>query len=300
VAVGREQVGALFRGEAIVMRIESTRRWALIAGLLLVMGQGTTARAGFFVNAFAGSPLGYYLYGNANDWTYVGATSSTNYSNGTSDFLSSGTSSVNLATGELHASASADYGYNPGGLPNDPGDQFGNSSFGDSLTFLGNFTNQTATFHITVDGTWSGDTPASNASDFQFMVLPSGTIDANAGNTLNIFNNPGNVAIVNDIYTLSPTSSDLSFNVNVTLNGLNPTIEFAANLDINPFSSLGQSFSADYSDTATISLSAPPGVVVVSGSGVFPGTVPEPGSLTLALTGLACAGVLARFRRARS
>jgi hypothetical protein len=183
-----------------------------------------------------------------------------------------------------------------GPAPNSASDQFGNSSFGDSLTFLGNFTGQTATFHISVDGSWSGVTPAYNASDFQFMVLPAGTINANAGNTLNIFNNPGNVAIVNDTYALSPTSMDLSFNVSVTLNGYDPTIEFAANLNINPFSSLGQVFSADYSDTATIGLTAPAGVTVMSGSGLFPGTVPEPGSLSLTLAGLASAGLLARSR----
>ncbi len=207
---------------------------------------------------------------------------------------------ADLSTGALHASAAANYGYNPGGLPNDPGDQFGNASFGDSLTFLGNFTGQTATFHITVNGSWTGDTPAFNASDFQFMVLPAGTINANAGNTLNIFNNPGNVAIVNDMYTLSPTSSSLSFDVTVTLNGYDPTIEFAANLNVNPFASLGQSFSADYSDTALISLNAPSGVTVISASGVFPNTVPEPSSLTLAAAGLVSVCLFLRVRSRRA
>lgn len=283
------------------MRIRTSRRWAIVAGLLLVMGPGATAEAGYFVNAFAGSPLGYYLFGDVDNSTAAVASSSTYYTDGVNVFSSSGNSSVDLSTGMLHSSASADYGYNPGGLPNDPGDQFGNSSFGDGLTFLGTFTGQTATFHISVDGTWSGDTPAYNASDFQFMVLPAGTIDANASNTLNIFNNPGNVAIVNDTYTLSPTSPNLSFDVTVTLNGYNPTIEFAANLNINPFSSLGQSFSADYSDTASISLTPPPGVMVESASGVFPGTVPEPGTLSLAVAALISAGLCAGFRsRSRS
>ncbi len=150
--------------------------------------------------------------------------------------------------------------------------QFGNSSFGDSLTFLGNFTGQQATFNISVDGTWSGAT-SFNGSDFQFMVLPAGTIDANADNTLNIFNNPGNVALVNEIMPLTPTTTNpLTFSVSVTLSGLNPTIEFAANLNIVTSTDLGQSFTADYSNTATISLAAPDGVTVVSGSGVFPGT----------------------------
>lgn len=270
------------------MRVGSIRKCAFVVGLLFAMGHCAPARAGYFVNAFAGSPLAYYLFGDVENSTSVDATSSTYYTNGISVFSSSGTSSVDLSTGTLHSAASANYGYNPGGLPNDPSDQFGNSSFGDGLTFLGNFTGQTATFHISVDGTWSGDTPAFNASDFQFMVLPAGTINANSGNTLNIFNNPGNVAIVNDTYPLSPTSPGISFNVNVTLNGYDPTIEFAANLNINPFSSLLQDFSANYSDTASISLQSPPGVTVVSSSGVFPGTVavPEPGSLTLAGFGI--------------
>ena len=283
------------------MRIESNRRWALVVGLLFfAMGHSNTARAGYFVNAFAGSPLAYYLFGDVNNSTGADATSSTYYTKGINVFSSSGTSSVDLATGTLRASASADYGYNPGGLPNIPSDQFGNSSFGDGLTFLGNFTGQTVTFRISVDGTWSGVSPAFNASEFQFMLLPAGTIDANSGNTLNIFNNPGNVAIVNDIHSLSPTSPDLSFGASVALNGLDPTIEFAANLSINPFSSPGQTFGADYTDTASISFQAPPGVSVKSASGVFPGTVPEPGSLSLALTGLVSAGLLARVRRVRA
>ena len=84
--------------------------------------------------------------------------------------------------------------------------QFGNSSFGDALTFLGNFTGQTATFHISVDGDVERHAPGFNGSDFQFMVLPAGTIDANADNTLNIFNNPGNIAIANNTYPPRPTT----------------------------------------------------------------------------------------------
>lgn len=284
------------------MSITSIRGKALIVGLTLAMGPGASARAGYFVNAFAGSPLGYYLFGDVDKSTASVATSATDYSNGISTFSSTGSSSVDLSTGMLHSLASANYGYDPGGLPNSPGDQFGNSSFGDSLTFAGNFTGQTATFHISVDGKWTGDSPSFNASDFQFMLLPAGTIDANASNTLNIFNNPGNVAIVNDKSPLSPSSPNLSLDVNYTLNGLNPTVEFAANLNINPFSSLGQVFSANYSDTAGITLSAPAGVTVYSSSGVFPNTqaLPEPGSLTLALAGLAGVGLFLRSRRARA
>ncbi len=275
----------------------SVRKWSFAAALFLAMSSSVPVRAGYFVNSGAGSPLAYYFFGDVNNSTSAGATSSTYYTNGTDVFSSSGISSTDLATGMLHATAAANFGYNPGGLPYDPGNQFGNASFGDTLTFLGNFTGQTASFHISVDGSWTGDTPSFNASDFQFMVLPAGTIDANSGNTLNIFNNPGNVAIVNDLNSLSPTQTTLSYDVGVTLNGLNPTIEFAANLNINPFASLGQSFSADYTDTAQISLTAPAGATVISASGVFPGTVPEPSSLTLAVAGLLCAGLL--FRRGR-
>lgn len=65
------------------------------------------------------------------------------------------------------------------------------------------------------------------------MVLPAGTINTNAGNSLNIFNNPGNVAITNITDSLAPTSTNpLTYAANVALDGLNPTIEFAANLNI--------------------------------------------------------------------
>lgn len=292
------------------MRTDSTRRWALVVGFVVVLGPGAGARAGFFLNAFAGSPLAFYGPAPGYDGgAAYSLASSTYYTDGTNVFSSSGYSSVDLTTGTLHAAASADFGYIPDAIasilvPN-PGDtplsdQFGNSSFGDALTFLGNFTGQTVTFHISVDGTWTGSSPFFNASDFQFMVLPAGTIDANSDNTLNIFNNPGNVATFNrtDSIDVTPTFS-LSYDVPVTLNGLNPTLEFAANLNINPFATVGDSFSADFSDTAGISFTAPGGVTVISASGVFPGTVPEPGSMALSLVGLAVAGLFARTRSRR-
>jgi hypothetical protein len=285
------------------MHTGSIGRWSLVIGLLLALGTGTTARAGFFVDAFAGSPLADYHFGDVDKSKSVTAESSTFYTDGTNVFSSAGFASVKLSTGSLHSLASANFGYDPSALPGlSSSFQFGNSSFGDSLTFLGNFTGQQATFNIRVDGTWSGDT-AFNGSDFQFMVLPAGTIDANSGNTLNIFNNPGNVAIVNDIDSLTPsTTNPLTFAVNVSLNGLNPTIEFAANLNIVTSTDPGQSFTADYSNTATITLAAPDGVTVESSSGVFPGTVPmgavpEPGSASLALAGLASVGLFAFARR---
>jgi hypothetical protein len=281
----------------------------LVAGLLFAMSSGATARAdsSYFVNAFAGSPLASYLFGDVDNSTAAGAYSSTYYTDGVNVFSSVGSSSVDLSTGSLHSLASANFGYDPSALPGmNSTFQFGNSSFGDSLTFLGNFTGQQATFNISVDGTFSGSA-AFNGSDFQFMTLPAGTIAANAGNTLNIFNNPNNVAIVNDLYSLTPnTNNPLTFSVNVTLNGYDPTIEFAANLNIVTSLTLGQAFTADFSNTATITITAPNGVTVESGSGVFPGTVPasvpEPGSLSLAIAGLASVSLFAvvRSRRARA
>ena len=281
------------------MRIKSSWIWAPIFALLLAMGPATTAQAGsYFVNAFAGSPLADYLFGDVDNSTSAGAVSSTYYTDGVNVFSSYGSSSVDLATATLKSYASANFGYYPDALPGLTSSfQFGNSSFGDSLTFLGSFTGQQATFNISVDGTWSGSTTF-NGSDFQFMVLPQGTINANAGNTLNIFNNPGGVAIVNQIYSLTPDSTNpLTFSVNVTLNGVDPTIEFAANLNIVTSSNLGDSFTADYSDTATISLDTPAGVHFVSGSGVFPNSVPEPGSLAMAVIGVGGVGLLACARR---
>jgi hypothetical protein len=284
------------------MRTELIRRSVLVAGFLFAMGTGGTARADFFVNAFAGSPLASFLFGDVNNSTAAAADSSTYYTDGTNVFSSVGSSSVDLTSGSLHSLASANFGYDPSALPGMTSSfQFGNSSFGDAFTYLGDFTGQQATFHINVDGTFSG-AAAFNGSDFQFMVLPAGTIAANAGNTLNIFNNPGNVAIVNDLYALTPTSPNpLTFDVSVALNGHDPTIEIAANLNVVTSLLLGQAFTADFSNTAAITLTAPDGVTVESASGVFPGTVPvpEPSSLAITLAGTAVAGLMAQSHRAR-
>jgi hypothetical protein len=289
------------------MRSDSFRGSTWIAGIVMAAALGGAgARAGYFANTFAGSPIA--TFGPAGGYGVSDAgslTSETFYTDGVNVFSSEGYSAASLATGSLHSLASANYGYVPDAIASTitpTSFQFGNSSFGDSLTFLGNFTGQQATFQISIDGTWSGSLSGFNGSDFQFLVLPSGTIDANAGNTLNLFNNPdiNNIAIANVTDPLGPsTTSPLTFDVPVTLNGLNPTIDFAANLNIATFANLGDNFSADYSDTATVGIAGPTGVTIISASGVFPGTVPEPTSISLAVAGLTGLGLIARRRAGR-
>src|SRR5262249_44934346 len=103
------------------------------------------ARAGYFVTAFAGAPLASYLFGDVSQSTASAADSSVFFTDGTNVYSAEGFAAVDLSTGELHAKAQLNYGLLPGSsdCPNCASPFiFGNASFGDSLTFLGSFSNQ--------------------------------------------------------------------------------------------------------------------------------------------------------------
>jgi hypothetical protein len=280
----------------------------LLAGVLSVVlltaFGGAGAKAGYFINSLADSPLATYLFGDVNNHTGSNASSTTIFINGVSTLSASATASANLATGALHASAAASYGYS--GACTNCNSPFvaGNANFGDSLTFLGSFSGQTVTFVGTITGTWTTNCAAScvgpGAAYFELLALPAGTINANSGNEFALFSssspNSMNVGPTgNSSSAVLVTFTDV---VTATLNGVNPTIDLAADLDITGDAfNIGNSFDGDFSDTATITYTAPPGVTVLSASGVFPAPVPEPASLTLLGSALAGFGMIRRRKR---
>jgi hypothetical protein len=79
--------------------------------VLLTAFGGVDAKAGYFINSLADSPLATYLFGDVNNHTGSNASSTTIFTNGVSTLSASATASANLATGALHVSAAASYGY---------------------------------------------------------------------------------------------------------------------------------------------------------------------------------------------
>jgi hypothetical protein len=132
------------------------------------------------------------------------------------------------------------------------------------------------------------------------LTLPAGTINANSGNEFALFSssspNSINVGATGNSSSAVPvTFTDV---VTATLNGVDPTIDLAADLDITGDAfNIGNSFAGDFSDTATITYTAPPGVTVLSASGVFPAPVPEPASLALLGGALAGFGLIRRRKQ---
>lgn len=293
----------------------------LFLSLIVVAFSRSEALAGYFVNSFAGSPLATYEFGDVNQSTASGATSETTYINGGgATYSAEGSAAVDLSTGQLHALAQLNYGFTGAGGADCPGCDspfpFGNASFGDTLTFLGSFTGQTVTVTMTVDGTYTTNCLGCvglGSATAQLLILPAGTIDANSGNELGLFPSnptPTESADLNPSAT-SATPEPVSGTITETvmLNGVDPQFDIAADLDIfgaitcsaaNLSSCVGESFDANFLDTADISFNAPADVTVLSASGVFPDTIPapEPASLTILGSGLLGLAVIRRRKRA--
>jgi hypothetical protein len=198
---------------------------------------------------------------------------------------------VRSSTGALHAAISGIYQFTGACLNCDPMFVAGNANFGDSLTFIGSFTNQTVNFNVSTDGTWTGSGPSGT---MQFLVMPAGTIAAYSGNEFALFD-PGSPYYNPSVFdNVGPNATlPLSYTVPVILNGVNPTRDIAFSLDLDGGTSLGNSFNGNFTDTASVSFTPLDGVTVYSSSGTFPGTslapapVPVPATLPLLASGLA-------------
>jgi hypothetical protein len=288
---------AVASGASTLRNLAPAKPLATVLSLLMLGSFGTSeARAAeFFQETFVGTPLGSFLSSTGGPLT-----SQTFFINSDGSLSDTATANESLSTGTLHAVAQANVGIVPlsSSCSNcNPSFVFANASFGDSLKFLGSFNNQAITFNVSVNGTILQNTGTS--STLQFEVLAPGTINANSGNELALFDANAPSAI--NLGNLASSTGNVSFSQAITanLNGVDPVLDIAANLDLVGAASLGQFFNLDFGDTATISLSAP-GITVESASGLFPGTVaavPEPSTWAMMILGFVGLGFLAHRRK---
>jgi hypothetical protein len=252
----------------------------LLLSLVMSVSSGTPeARAdGYFVNSLASSPLQTFIFGDYSSSTAAAAASGTTFTISdvaeTHTYTANGSSAADLSTGALHASVNGSYGYLGACTTCDPMFVAGNANFGDSLTFIGSFTNQIVNFNVSVSGSWSG---TGGSGTLQFLVLPNGTIAANSANEFALFD-PSSPFY--DPINVGPNGTpSLTYTAQALLNGVNPTIDIAYSLDLTGFlatNQLNASFNGDFNDTALISFTPLNDVTVYSASGVFPGTLPSP------------------------
>ena len=197
-----------------------------------------------FINSLADSPLAPFLFGDVNNHTASNASSTTIFTNGVSTLSASATAAADLATRDLHASAAASYGYS--GACSNCNSPFvaGNANFGDSLTFLGSFSGQAVTFQATITGTWTTNCAAS-------CVGPGAATS--------------NCWLCQAVQSIQIPGTNLRASAQAR-----PTLDIAGKAF-----NIGNSFGGDFTDTANIQIIAPPGVTILSASGVFPQPVPR-------------------------
>ena len=275
----------------------------------------SAAHADYFTMAFAGSPLGAALYGfgTTNGSTVLSADAAMIFSNGSATVTANGSATADLSQG-LAATAGGNIGYagpasyNGTTLVDSSGNYYslGNAALGDTLTFLGNFTGQTATITASIGGSWtSTGTQNILSQSFSFLAFTPGTIAANAADEFNLFDGTytGGTALQQDNVNTLASTFPSTVTLAITLNGLDPSIDLAADLDLyvtENYQGVGNSFNANFGDGVTFTINAPPGVIVTSDSGVFPDTAatPLPAALPLFATGLGGLGLLG-WRRKR-
>ena len=265
------------------------------------------------INAAAGS-LNYFSYVYFDSFDPGRQTNNTSLSLSVLENGATDTASANLITGKLGE-------LNAGS--NTTGFAFGQvlAQFGDTITASGSTGGLSLGVNFTENGTSSYSDPSAGFNFLWVFAYKPGTFDQT------FYNAPSNILFAEGFLLGNGTDTNdanLTFaNNNVPLTAAIPDGLNSIPLSI-PFSTLGSTFqlnvvlssvvidrnagdtwSADFSHTVGLSLSAPAGVTLTSASGVLPGTsaaAPEPGSWLLAVCGIAVwgAGMWRSKRRIRA